>query len=173
MRTNPPTVSPSDPVSTVLSHMMKEEIGAVIVAEDNRPIGIITEKDMLNRMFHADRELSSTNAREIMSSPLVIIDYHGSIKDGLDLIREHDIKRLVITDGEYLVGLTTERRLLEIVHEQYIIQNSKRINRVQSDDGIKINVGYVSTFPPRQCGIATYTYPTFCDWTIWSHCNKR
>ncbi len=158
MRTKPPAVSPFDPVSTVLSHMMKEEIGAIIVAEDNRPIGIITEKDMLNRVFQADRDLISTKAREIMSSPLVTIDSQSSIKDGLDLIREHDIKRLVITDGEYLVGLTTERRLLEIVHEQYIIQNSTRISRVLSDDGIKINVGYVSTFPPRQCGIATYTH---------------
>lgn len=158
MRTKPPCVSPLDPVSTVLSHMMKEEIGAVIVAEDNRPIGIITEKDMLIRVFHAGRDLISTRASEIMSSPLVTLDSQGSIKDGLDLIREHDIKRLVVTDGEYLVGLTTERRLLEIVHEQYIIQNSNRMNRVLSDDGIKINVGYVSTFPPRQCGIATYTY---------------
>ena len=158
MRTKPPCVSPLDPVSTVLSHMMKEEIGAVIVAEDNRPIGIITEKDMLIRVFHAGRDLISTRASEIMSEPLVTLDSQGSIKDGLDLIREHDIKRLVVTDGEYLVGLTTERRLLEIVHEQYIIQNSNRMNRVLSDNGIKINVGYVSTFPPRQCGIATYTY---------------
>ena len=158
MRTNPPIVSPSDNISTVLSHMMKEEIGAVIVVEDNIPIGIITEKDMLIRMVQADRDLISTRASEIMTEPLVTIDSQGSIKDGLDLLREHNIKRLVIIDGEYLVGLTTERRLLQIVHEQYIIQNSNRINRVLSDDGIKINVGYVSTFPPRKCGIATYTY---------------
>ena len=100
MRAKPPCVSPSDPVSTVLSHMMKEEIGAVIVAEDNRPIGIITENDMLIRVFHAGRDLISTSASEIMSSPLVTLDSQGSIKDGLDLIREHDIQRLVVTDGE-------------------------------------------------------------------------
>ena len=138
--------------------MMKENIGSVVVVEDNRPIGIITEKDMLNRVFHAERDLNTTKAREVMSSPLVTIDYQSSIMNGLELIRENDIKRLVITDGECLVGLTTERRLLEIVHEQYILQNSNMINRILSDDGIKINVGYVSTFPPRQCGIATYTY---------------
>lgn len=158
MRTNPPVVSPSDPVFTVLSTMMKENIGAVVVVEDNRPIGIITEKDMLNRVFYAERDLNTTKAREVMSSPLVTIDSQSSIMNGLELIRENDIKRLVITDGEYLVGLTTERRLLEIVHEQYVVQNSNRINRILSDDGIKINIGYVSTFPPRQCGIATYTY---------------
>jgi glycosyltransferase involved in cell wall biosynthesis len=158
MRMNPPTVSPLDPISTVLSQMMKEDIGAVIVSENNRPIGIITEKDMLNRVFHAEKDLVITKAREIMSSPLVTIDSQSSIKDGLDLIREHDIKRIVITDEECLVGLTTERRLLEIIHEQYIIENSNRMNRVLHDTGMKINVGFVSTFPPRQCGIATYTY---------------
>ncbi len=159
IKTKPPTVAPSDPVYIVLSHMMKENIGAVIVVEDNHPIGIITEKDMLNSVFQSERDLNTIKAREVMSSPLVTINIKSSVMNGLELLKENDIKRLVITDdGGNLVGLTTERRLLETVHEQYVIQNSGKIASSLIDGGINVKVGYVSTFPPRQCGIATYTY---------------
>jgi len=159
IKTKPPTVAPSDPVYIVLSHMMKENIGAVIVVEDNHPIGIITEKDMLNSVFLSERDLNTIKAREVMSSPLVTINNKSSVMNGLELLKENNIKRLVITDDEgNLVGLTTERRLLETVHEQYVIQNSRKLARNLIDDGINVKIGYVSTFPPRQCGIATYTY---------------
>jgi glycosyltransferase involved in cell wall biosynthesis len=158
MRKNPPTVSPLDNVSLVVDRMMKENIGAIVVEEDNRPIGVITEKDLLRRVVNPEREYESIQARDIMSQPVISIDSNSPIRDALELLRKHDIRRLVVTEAGFLVGLTTERRILEIAHEQYIIENAGRINRVLSDDGIKINVGYVSTFPPRQCGIATYTY---------------
>jgi glycosyltransferase involved in cell wall biosynthesis/CBS domain-containing protein len=158
IRKNPPVVTPHDSAFTVLSNMIRDDIGAVIVVEENIPIGIITEKDMLNRVFHEGRELNTTKAEEIMSSPLITIDSKEPINNGLKLLKENDIKRLIITEDNYLLGLTTERRLLETLHEQYILKNSKVITRVLNDKGYKINVGYVSTFPPRQCGIATYTY---------------
>ncbi len=108
----PITVSPSASLTDLMYSMVSNDIGAVIVVEKEKPVGIITEKDMLERAIMPNKDVYNTRAEDIMTAPLVSIEASRSIRDGLELMKKHQIRRLAVTSRGSLVGIVTERRLL-------------------------------------------------------------
>lgn len=113
MRQNIVSVPPTEPVSGLTYKMLVEDIGAVIVVEDGRLVGIITEKDILDRIVSPGLDVHKTLAKEIMSKPVISIEANSPLKDALKLMRMKKIRRLPVLEKGSLVGLVTERRLLE------------------------------------------------------------
>ena len=113
MRSPVTTVSISESVSSLMSRMVDQNIGAVIVVEKGKPVGIITERDILERVLTGNKDVYHTSAKDIMSKPLISIHVDRSIKEALDLMRKHKIRRLAVMENEILVGLVTERRILD------------------------------------------------------------
>ena len=68
MRSPAVNVSTSDPASSVIHTMLENNIGSVIVVEDDRPVGFITEKDLLDRVVKAKKDPEKTYAKEVMST---------------------------------------------------------------------------------------------------------
>ena len=112
MRRRIVTVSPFEPVSSLTYTMVKEDIGAVIVIEKGRPIGIITEKDILERVVTPGNDVYKTLAKDVMSKPVISIEASSPLKRALELMKKNNIRRLAVMENESLVGLATERRLL-------------------------------------------------------------
>ena len=110
MRT-PVTVTPTESASSLLASMIVQDIGAIIVAEKGTPLGIITEKDVLERVIMKNKDMFTTTANDIMSKPLVTIESNRPTKEAIDLMRKHNIRRLAVTANGALIGLVTERRL--------------------------------------------------------------
>jgi glycosyltransferase involved in cell wall biosynthesis/predicted transcriptional regulator len=168
MRSAPPTVSPADMTSTVMYIMTSVFVGSVVVAHTHQPVGIITEKDLLQKVVSSGKDPDLTLAKDVMSEPLVTIDANRTIADALETLRRHSIRRLVITREGVLAGLTTERRLLEIAYGHYMMRGPQPLQIIEGHELHRIRVVYVSTYPPRECGIAAYTkhlvaaITTFC-----------
>ena len=107
-----PTVNRSTPVSEIASLMVKCNIGAVIVVRDAEPLGIVTERDIIQRVLYAKKNAQEIVAQEIMTAPLITISEGRTIEEALEIMQHNHVRRLVVLKGESMVGLLTERRLL-------------------------------------------------------------
>ncbi|HYA77192.1 MAG TPA: CBS domain-containing protein, partial [Verrucomicrobiae bacterium] len=113
MRSPPITISAEAPVSKAIDLMLVNNIGSVIVVKNEKPVGIITEKDVLNRLVGSRRDPGKTIAEEIMSSPLVTIGSERSLLEALNVMKSSEIRRLVAVEEGKIVGVLSERRVLE------------------------------------------------------------
>ena len=66
------------------------------------------------------KSLYETKARDIMSTPLVTIEADCPMKQALEVLRKHNIRRLAVTEGGVLVGIITERRLFVGIFSEHI-----------------------------------------------------
>lgn len=87
--------------------MSKHEIGCLVVVEKESPVGIVTERDMLNRVLRARAHPDDTEVDEIMSSPLVVGKPKMYIEDAVELMFRHGIKKLPVIERGRLRGLVT------------------------------------------------------------------
>jgi glycosyltransferase involved in cell wall biosynthesis/CBS domain-containing protein len=151
-----PTVSPDDSITQVLRLFTEKNIGALIAVEKEAPVGVITEKDIIEQVLFKSKDPSEIKIRDIMSSPVITIESGESIKNAIDLLKEKKLRRLVVTYNGKLIGITTERRLLNVAHMVYY---KKRQAPLESYNKAldKPAIMYLSSYPPRECGIATFT----------------
>ena len=112
MRTPPVTALPSDTVSSVAQKMVTFDIGAVIVTDGHKHYGLITERDILEKVLEASKNPTTTLAKEIMSSPLKVIEYNKSLVDVLKIMHDKQTRRLAATQKGKVIGIVTERRIL-------------------------------------------------------------
>jgi len=126
MRSPPITISTESPAFKAVDSMLANNIGSVIVVEGEKPVGIITEKDILNRLVGAQRDPYKTTANEIMSSPLITIDREKSLLEALKIMESSEIRRLVVVDKGKIVGMLSERRVLEKSEEKLMQKISQQ-----------------------------------------------
>lgn len=101
----PITVRPNDSVSTVLALLGKRAHGAAVVLEENRPVGIIAEKDCLN----VDR---FTPVSEVMTQNILTVPHDAPHDDIYDLLNTHHLGMVPVLAGDQLAGVLTRKSLL-------------------------------------------------------------
>ncbi len=92
--------------------MEKSKIGAIVVFENNLPVGIITDRDFAIKIT-AHAYPIDTPVRRIMSSPLVTITSDSPFWVGANLMNSRKIRRLVVVDDELVVGIITITDLVD------------------------------------------------------------
>ena len=112
-RSPPVTSLFSDTVSSVIEKMVANNIGAVVVISGGAPAGIVTERDIIEKITRNRKDPDKIRAQDIMSSPIISIEADKSVTDALKLMRDKNIRRLAVTRKGRLVGIVTERRLLD------------------------------------------------------------
>ena len=113
MRRPPVSALFSDTVSSIVEKMISNNIGAVVITSGGQPAGIVTERDVIEKVVRAHKDPRKTRAQDVMSSPLISIEVDGSVSDTLKTMRDKKIRRLAVTRNGRLVGIVTERRLLD------------------------------------------------------------
>jgi CBS domain-containing protein len=106
------TVRPDTSVREVVATMNRLGIGSVVVVQGDRPVGIITERDVLSRVVEACIPPETRKAREIMTSPIVAIDQNASVKEATQIMVHRKIKKLIVVDQGKLVGIITHTDII-------------------------------------------------------------
>ncbi|NHV99874.1 MAG: CBS domain-containing protein [Thaumarchaeota archaeon] len=107
------SVLPTDSVFEAASRMMSHGVGAVVVESGGKPEGIVTERDLIKRVLMEGKDPKRVACREIMSRPLVTIDPEASILKAVTLMKEKEIRRIVVVKGGRMVGIVTEKELIK------------------------------------------------------------
>jgi len=107
------TVRVDDTVKEAVSKMNKFRIGSIIVMEGKRPVGIITERDILERIVEPCMEPMAVKAKEIMSSPVISIMPDINIEDAARLMATKKIKKLAVIENGKLIGIITSMDLMK------------------------------------------------------------
>ena len=93
-------------VLQIVDMMVKNKVGAVIILENGKPSGIITERDILKKVSVHNKKPEDIAAKNIMSSPLITVKAYDSIDTAAQAMTKNKIKRLpVLEDDGSIVGM--------------------------------------------------------------------
>jgi len=101
------TARPDDTLREVIEKMVKFHIGSIVVVQEKRPVGIITERDVLVQLPRMTTDLNVTRAKDLMSCPVRTIGEGETVEEASRFMTEKHIKKLPVTRGDKLVGIVT------------------------------------------------------------------
>ncbi len=95
--------------------MMEDaKVGAVIVMENNTPVGIVTDRDFAIKVV-AHAYNITTPVKQIMSSPLFSINSDESVRTAADLMHDRGIRKLPVIDNEKIIGIITATDIVNLL----------------------------------------------------------
>jgi len=109
------TISGEASIKEAAEVMLEHNIGSIIVVENGKPIGIVTKSDLLSRVLVKCRDPRECKAREVMSSPLISVKKDTPILEAMRTLKNRKVRRLLVCDGEKLVGIVSETDLVRAV----------------------------------------------------------
>lgn len=108
------TINVIDTLRVAAECMVKNNIGAIVVVEGNKPVGIVTERDVTKQVITGDDALTKL-VSQVMSHPLRVSTKETTIQEAFEIMLEHRIRRLPIVENNELVGIVTEKDLMRWV----------------------------------------------------------
>lgn len=111
-------------VQEAAKKMKEKDVSSVVVVDNqNRPQGIVTERDIVRKACINDTSTSGVTLRDIMSSPVITIDSNESASKAVDMMLQHNVRHLLVVDkqdddkgGSKPIGIITP---LDIRSEEY------------------------------------------------------
>lgn len=109
------TASPDDTVYRVASLMASRGVGSCVVVRDDKPVGIVTERDIVRRLIAAGLSPKRVKVGEIMSSPVIVVGEKTSLDEAAAVMARNRVRRLVVVRGEEVVGIVSVTDLMRSV----------------------------------------------------------
>jgi CBS domain-containing protein len=107
MTPNPRTVNPSDTIQSAARIMRDADTGAVPVVENGRPVGILTDRDIVVRAVAEDGQGTNRPVRDVVTNSVVCVTPEMSTREASELMSEHQVRRLPVVEGDQLVGIVS------------------------------------------------------------------
>jgi len=113
---NPKVISASKDISIkeAARTLTKHEIGSLIIVEDEKIVGVITESDIIRKVVATGLDPSVTLVEEMMTKDVITIDADAELNDACQTMVDHKIKRLPVLDGGQLVGIITTTDIIAV-----------------------------------------------------------
>jgi len=106
------TIDANESVLKAAQKMRERGAGNILVLINGEAKGILTERDILNRVAADDLLPSSIPVRKIMTSPLISVDADTSLPEAVKLMAKHRIRTLFVTDHGKRLGLLNMRSIV-------------------------------------------------------------
>jgi len=129
------TIDENETADKAARLMDKQNVGCIVVTgKEGKPLGIITERDLVVRVLARNSQPSKLMAKEVMTSPLITVDPDETLSEAARRMSRLNIRRLGVMYKGNLVGLVSSKdilaitpELLEIIQEKARIEGGKAI----------------------------------------------
>jgi CBS domain-containing protein len=148
---NSPVVSasPSDTVRDIAKKMKEEKIGSIVIMEKDKPVGIVTDWDIVSNGVVKDAKPSQIKAKDVMKD-IRTIESEESITEAARLLRKHNIKRLGVIYKNHLVGIISSSDVIAVTPDLVDVVSEKAAI-IRGELGIARPAGKVSGYCD-ECG---------------------
>jgi CBS domain-containing protein len=119
------TVRPDDSVFDALQRLAEYEVGALVVMEGDRMVGVVSERDYTRKVALQGRNSKDTPVAEIMTANVFCVSPSTRTRDCMALMREKRIRHLPVVQGEQVQGMISIRDIMDDIiqdHEVTIAQ---------------------------------------------------
>ena len=145
MTANVKTAMENQPIREVCKMMYQNKNGSMLIlkknaidddkSDDKKPIGIVTERDIVRLMGSSDMSLDNVPVGELMSVPLITINPNNSIKDAIEIMQQKDIRRLPVVDNKgKMVGIITDKDVFRAM-----LKNQTLVTSFLGDDQLLVD----------------------------------
>ncbi len=112
------TAGPRESLAAIAHQMERHNVGAVVIVEGQRPVGIVSDRDLALHVVARGRS-AQTPVAEVMAAPVQTADRDAGVLDTTQAMREARVRRLPVVDEEdQLVGLVTLDDLLRVLSRE-------------------------------------------------------
>jgi CBS domain-containing protein len=101
------SVSPETTVYQAIEIMAEKRIGALLVLEDAKLAGILSERDYARKVILKGKSSKETQVREIMTSPVIFVEPRYSVDECMKIITNNRIRHLPVVEDEKVVGIVS------------------------------------------------------------------
>jgi CBS domain-containing protein len=116
------TIEHTAKLTTAIGAMAKNDISTLVVTQKKKPIGILTETDMLHKVLRAGKDYKKLKVDDVMSSPILSISPTDSVEHIANVMIEQGVKSFPVFEKEKLIGILTETDVVKETNkmsEQY------------------------------------------------------
>lgn len=131
------SLDPTQTVAEAARYMTDRNVGAVCVLEQDRLVGILSERDMMKRVIAPNRDPSTTRVSEVMTPKPVMVEARETTQKCLLLMKQAKIRHLPVVEGDKLLGLISLRDLLQVDLDEKV-------------EEIKLMQDYIHYVPPSK-----------------------
>ena len=115
-------IGPDEPVLDAIRLMAEKRIGALLVMQAGRMVGIVSERDYARKVVLQGRSSASTPVRDIMTAEVVSVGLEHSIDHCMQLVTDRRIRHLPVVDGGAVLGVVSIGDLVKAVIEDQQVE---------------------------------------------------
>jgi len=132
-------VAPAQSVAEAARYMTERNVGAVCVLEEDRLVGVFSERDMMKRVIAPNRDPQATKVGEVMTPNPVVVKAGETFEKCLKVMKQAGVRHLPVVEGDKLLGLLSLRDLLQVDRDEKV-------------EEIKLMQDYIHYVPPSKPG---------------------
>lgn len=107
VRTDPIAATRKASIAEVASLMRDEGVGSIVIEEDDRPVGIVTDRDVTVKVTAEGRDPHDVTAEDVMTDDPVTVERDAGVFDVIRTMADHSVRRIPVVDGGDLHGIIT------------------------------------------------------------------
>lgn len=111
--------------------LKEKEISFLVVVNESKPVGIVSERDIIRKIVADNKDAAVTSLEAIMSKKFKWVEPNSSIESAVQKMLNNNIRRLVVLENEKLAGVITQTDLTEFLRSRILINAT--IENIESD----------------------------------------